>query len=97
MVSLTPPQDYRMGSGGNILSNFGINVHGIRIKHDEETNSGLARIPARRIHGRENSPSNIASDDIVTLSYHPVHRDPLTAKNEGGITLTKIAPKARVY
>jgi succinate dehydrogenase / fumarate reductase flavoprotein subunit len=33
----------------------------------------------------------------VTLSYRPVHLEPLTTEDEGGIELQKIAPKARVY
>ncbi len=33
----------------------------------------------------------------VTLSYRPVHVDPLTKQDEGGIDLAKIAPKKRVY
>ena len=33
----------------------------------------------------------------VTLDYRPVHTDPLTTTDEGGIELKKIAPKARVY
>ena len=33
----------------------------------------------------------------VDLSYRPVHLDPLTTADEGGIDLKKIAPKARVY
>ena len=33
----------------------------------------------------------------VTLGYRPVHVDPLTPESEGGISLKKIAPKARVY
>jgi succinate dehydrogenase / fumarate reductase flavoprotein subunit len=33
----------------------------------------------------------------VALSYRPVHVDPLTPESEGGISLKKIAPKARVY
>ena len=33
----------------------------------------------------------------VDLSYRPVHLDPLTTSDEGGIDLKKIAPKARVY
>ncbi len=31
------------------------------------------------------------------LDYRPVHLDPLTKQDEGGIDLKKIAPKARVY
>jgi len=33
----------------------------------------------------------------VTLKYRPVHLDPLTTEDEGGIDLKKIAPKKRVY
>ncbi|HVW92885.1 MAG TPA: succinate dehydrogenase flavoprotein subunit [Devosia sp.] len=33
----------------------------------------------------------------VRLDYRPVHVDPLTPESEGGISLKKIAPKARVY
>ena len=33
----------------------------------------------------------------MTLSYRPVHLDPLTTAEKGGIDLKKIAPKARVY
>lgn len=33
----------------------------------------------------------------TTLSYRPVHLDPLTTQDEGGIDMKKIAPKARVY
>ena len=33
----------------------------------------------------------------VTLSTRPVHLDPLTPMDQGGIDLKKIAPKARVY
>ena len=30
-------------------------------------------------------------------SHKPVHVDPLTPESDGGISLKKIAPKARVY
>jgi succinate dehydrogenase / fumarate reductase flavoprotein subunit len=33
----------------------------------------------------------------VTLGHRPVHLDPLTRAEDGGIDLKKIAPKARVY
>ncbi len=33
----------------------------------------------------------------VTLGYRPVHIDPLTTEDEGGIDMKKIAPKKRVY
>ncbi|MFN6977663.1 MAG: succinate dehydrogenase/fumarate reductase flavoprotein subunit, partial [Gemmobacter sp.] len=33
----------------------------------------------------------------VRLGYRPVHLEPLTKPEEGGIDLKRIAPKARVY
>ncbi len=33
----------------------------------------------------------------VSLSYRPVHTEPLLKEEDGGISLAKIAPKARVY
>ena len=71
--------------------------------------SAEARTESRGAHAREDFASR---DDVnwrkhtisrvddrgnVSLSYRPVHLDPLTAEAEGGISLKKIAPKARVY
>ncbi|MBL8591621.1 MAG: FAD-binding protein, partial [Devosia sp.] len=71
--------------------------------------SAEARHESRGAHAHEDFPSR---DDVnwrkhtlswidgagkVTLGYRPVHVDPLTPESEGGISLKKIAPKARVY
>jgi succinate dehydrogenase / fumarate reductase, flavoprotein subunit len=67
-----------------------------------------ARKESRGAHAHEDHP---ARDDVnwrkhslayvegagVRLDYRPVHVDPLTREDEGGISLKKIAPKARVY
>ncbi|WP_045387462.1 succinate dehydrogenase flavoprotein subunit [Falsirhodobacter sp. alg1] len=45
---------------------------------------------------RKHSLAWIEGND-VRLDYRPVHLDPLTALEDGGIDLKKIAPKARVY
>jgi succinate dehydrogenase / fumarate reductase, flavoprotein subunit len=71
--------------------------------------SAEARTESRGAHAREDFPnrddvnwrkhtiSRIDDAGKVTLSYRPVHVDPLTPESEGGISLKRIAPKARVY
>ena len=70
--------------------------------------SAEARKESRGAHAHEDYPDRddkkwrvhtLANVDgaKTTLSYRPVHLDPLTTQDEGGIDLKKIAPKARVY
>ncbi|QDL90965.1 succinate dehydrogenase flavoprotein subunit [Paroceanicella profunda] len=68
-----------------------------------------ARQESRGAHAHEDFPNRddetwrkhtlavIGDDNSVTLTYRGVHLDPLTTEGEGGISLKKIAPKARVY
>ncbi|MEM7498607.1 MAG: succinate dehydrogenase flavoprotein subunit [Pseudomonadota bacterium] len=46
---------------------------------------------------RKHSLAWVGEDGTTTLAYRPVHTDPLTGENAGGIPLKRIAPKARVY
>ena len=71
--------------------------------------SAEARKESRGAHAQEDHPdrddenwrkhtlSVVSDDDAVTLTYRPVHLDPLTQADKGGIDMAKIAPKARVY
>jgi succinate dehydrogenase / fumarate reductase flavoprotein subunit len=49
------------------------------------------------VNWRKHSLSWLSGDGKVTLGYRPVHLDPLVKEEDGGISLAKIAPKARVY
>ncbi|MEO0763830.1 MAG: FAD-binding protein, partial [Pseudomonadota bacterium] len=71
--------------------------------------SAEARTESRGAHAREDFSTRddetwrrhslawIAETGATDLAYRPVHLDPLTGENEGGIPLARIAPKARVY
>ena len=70
--------------------------------------SAEARKESRGAHAHENYADrddvnwrkhtlSVVDGTKVTLSYRPVHTEPLTTEDQGGISLKKVAPKARVY
>ncbi|MGG7644951.1 succinate dehydrogenase flavoprotein subunit [Rhodovulum sp. YNF3179] len=71
--------------------------------------SAEARKESRGAHAHEDHPDRddetwrvhtlswVEGNSSVKLDYRPVHLDPLTPQEKGGIDTAKIAPKARVY
>ncbi|OQM77158.1 succinate dehydrogenase flavoprotein subunit [Manganibacter manganicus] len=49
------------------------------------------------VNWRKHTLARVETDGRVTLSYRPVHTEPQLKEEDGGISLAKIAPKARVY
>ena len=70
--------------------------------------AAMARCESRGVHFRTDFPTrddenwrvhtvSRVDGSKVDLSYRPVIVDPLTNEDEGGISLKKIAPKARTF
>ena len=78
---------------------------------DDSTIGRMVSIKCGSQPGRDGEQITLTNDDenwrkhslawiegnTARLDYRPVHLDPLTKAEEGGIDLKKIAPKARVY
>jgi succinate dehydrogenase / fumarate reductase flavoprotein subunit len=82
----------------NLMANAMCTVVGAEARHESRGAHAREDFPNRDDETwRKHTVSRIDPEGRVTLSYRPVHVDPLTPESEGGISLKKIAPKVRVY
>ncbi len=83
----------------NLMANAMVTVVSAEARHESRGAHAHEDFPNRDDENwRKHTLSWIDTDSgAVTLGYRPVHIDPLTPESEGGISLKKIAPKARVY
>lgn len=82
----------------NLMANAIATVVSAEARHESRGAHAHEDFPDRDDKNfRHHSVSRVAEDGKVTLDKRPVHVDPLTKEEDGGISLKKIAPKARVY
>jgi succinate dehydrogenase / fumarate reductase flavoprotein subunit len=82
----------------NLMANAMCTVVGAEARHESRGAHAQEDFPNRDDENwRKHTIARIDADGHVALSYRPVHVDPLTPESEGGISLKRIAPKARVY
>jgi succinate dehydrogenase / fumarate reductase, flavoprotein subunit len=82
----------------NLMANAMTTVVGAEARHESRGAHAREDFPNRDdVEWRKHTLSWIDDQGAVTLGYRPVHTQPLTPEADGGISLKKIAPKARVY
>jgi succinate dehydrogenase / fumarate reductase, flavoprotein subunit len=83
----------------NLMASASTTVVSAEARHESRGAHAHEDFPNRDdVEWRKHTLSWIDTDTgAVSLGYRPVHVDPLTPESEGGISLKKIAPKARVY
>ncbi|WP_027145530.1 succinate dehydrogenase flavoprotein subunit [Mesorhizobium sp. WSM3626] len=82
----------------NLMANAITTVYGAEARKESRGAHAREDFSARDdANWRKHTLANLGEDGAVTLTYRPVHTEPLVAEKDGGISLAKIAPKARVY
>jgi succinate dehydrogenase / fumarate reductase, flavoprotein subunit len=82
----------------NLMANAITTVHGAEARKESRGAHAREDFSTRDdINWRVHTLAQLSPDGKVSLSYRPVHTEPLLKETEGGISLAKIAPKARVY
>ncbi|HEU0222927.1 MAG TPA: succinate dehydrogenase flavoprotein subunit [Paracoccaceae bacterium] len=82
----------------NLLPNALATVYSAEARHESRGAHAHEDFPNRDdANWRKHTLAWLDENGNVTLGYRPVHTEPLTSEAEGGISLKRIAPKARVY
>ncbi len=79
----------------NLMANAMVTVVSAEARHESRGAHAHEDFPDRNdAEWRKHTLSWLSPDGEVKLDYRPVHLDPLTTEDEGGISLAKIAPKS---
>ncbi|MBZ9737020.1 succinate dehydrogenase flavoprotein subunit [Mesorhizobium sp. CA18] len=82
----------------NLMANAITTVYGAEARKESRGAHAREDFSARDdANWRKHTLAHLSEDGKVTLTYRPVHTEPLLAEKDGGISVAKIAPKARVY